>query len=94
MRKEFGKDPSLAAASSFYNNVELTDVRAQKGCAVRSYIQSLGFTADEVMVLGDSLNDLSMFTRGEDLADATMAALRQFAPDSVHPREMDDVPTE
>ena len=64
MRKEFGKDPSLAAASSFYNNVELTDVRAQKGCAVRSYIQSLGFTADEVMVLGDSLNDLSMFTEG------------------------------
>lgn len=39
-------------------------------------------------------NDLSMFTRGEDLADATMAALRQFAPDSVHPREMDDAPTE
>ena len=64
MRKEFGKDPSLAAASSFYNNVELTDVRAQKGCAVRSYIESLGFSADEVMVLGDSLNDLSMFTEG------------------------------
>ena len=31
---------------------------------MRSYIESLGFSADEVMVLGDSLNDLSMFTEG------------------------------
>ena len=64
MRREMGKIPHLSVASSFYNNVELTDGMAQKGIAIRTYIESLGFRKEEVMVLGDSLNDLSMFEEG------------------------------
>ncbi|MGI6010317.1 MAG: Cof-type HAD-IIB family hydrolase [Ruminococcus sp.] len=64
MREEMGKIPHLAVASSFYNNVELTDEKAQKGTAIRTYMESLGYGKEEVMVLGDSLNDLSMFTEG------------------------------
>ena len=46
-------------ASSFFNNLELTDEEAQKGPAILRYIESLGYKKEDVMVLGDSLNDLS-----------------------------------
>ena len=58
MRLEKNKD--IAVASSFPTNLEITDVKAQKGPVLKEYIESLGYTMDEVMVLGDSLNDLSM----------------------------------
>lgn len=64
MRREMSKIPQLAVASSFYNNVELTDEKAQKGIAIRAYTESLGYRKEEIMVLGDSLNDLSMFSEG------------------------------
>lgn len=50
----------IAVASSFPTNLEITDVRAQKGPVLKDYIESLGYAMDEVMVFGDSLNDLSM----------------------------------
>ena len=53
---------NLAIASSFENNLEITDVKAQKGLALKSYIESLGYTMDEVMVFGDSMNDYSMLS--------------------------------
>lgn len=59
---ELSENPNLAVASSFVNNLEITDVRAQKGPVLKSYIESLGYTMDEVMVLGDSLNDYSMLS--------------------------------
>ena len=37
-------------------------MKAQKGPVLKAYIESLGYTMDEVMVLGDSLNDLSMIS--------------------------------
>ena len=49
-------------ASSFETNLEITDVKAQKGPVLKEYIESLGYSMDEVMVLGDSLNDLSMIS--------------------------------
>lgn len=55
-------NPNLAIASSFDNNIEITDVKAQKGIALKSYIESLGYTMDEVMVFGDSMNDYSMLS--------------------------------
>lgn len=54
------KDKRIAVAASFETNLELTDVRAQKGPVLKSYIESLGYTMDEVMVFGDSTNDASM----------------------------------
>lgn len=54
------KNGNLAVSSSFINNLEVTDIEAQKGPILKQYIESLGYTMDEIMVLGDSLNDLSM----------------------------------
>ncbi len=52
--------PGIGVASSFPTNIEITDIKAQKGPALKEYIESLGYTMDEVMVFGDSENDLSM----------------------------------
>ena len=57
---ELRKNPNLAVSSSFYDNLEITDAKAQKGIALKTYIESLGYTMDEVMVFGDSMNDESM----------------------------------
>ena len=56
------KDRRIAVAASFETNLEITDVRAQKGPVLKAYIESLGYTMDEVMVLGDSTNDFSMLS--------------------------------
>lgn len=55
-------DTRLAVASSFINNLEITDIRAQKGPILKEYIESLGYTMEEVMVFGDSMNDYSMLS--------------------------------
>ena len=60
IKQELEKNKNLAVSSSFINNLEVTDVKAQKGPILKKYIESLGYTMEEVMVLGDSMNDLSM----------------------------------
>lgn len=60
IKKEIERNKILAVSSSFKYNLEVTDYRAQKGPVLKEYIESLGYTMDEVMVLGDSLNDMSM----------------------------------
>lgn len=60
IRRELEENTEIAVASSFETNLEITDVKAQKGPVLKEYIESLGYSMDEVMVLGDSLNDLSM----------------------------------
>ena len=60
--KKLEKNKKLAVASSFKTNLEITAVEAQKGPVLKQYIESLGYTMDEVMVLGDSLNDYSMIS--------------------------------
>lgn len=52
--------PTIAVASSLPTNIELTDIRAQKGPILKEWIEEHGYSMDEVMVLGDSLNDVSM----------------------------------
>ena len=58
--KVLGENRDIAVASSFPTNLEITDVRAQKGPVLKNYIERLGYAMYEVMVFGDSLNDLSM----------------------------------
>ena len=60
IKKELVKNENLAVSSSLNTNLEVTHVKAQKGPILKQYIEGLGYTMDEVMVLGDSLNDLSM----------------------------------
>ena len=62
IRRELEKNQEIAVSSSFENNLEITDVKAQKGPVLKEYIESLGYTMDEVMALGDSLNDYSMLS--------------------------------
>lgn len=62
LKEIFADYPDLAAASSFPNNIELTNQAAQKGPALKAYAESKGISLEDVMVLGDSDNDLSMFT--------------------------------
>ena len=59
---ELQKNPNIAVAASFENNIEITDKNAQKGIALKKYIETLGYTMDEVMVFGDSMNDYSMLS--------------------------------
>ena len=60
VKKELEKDGNYAVSTSMKNNLEITDIKAQKGPILKQYIESLGYTMEEVMVLGDSLNDYSM----------------------------------
>lgn len=62
LRKELEEIPHIVIANSGDNNLEITDVSAQKGPVLKNYIESLGYTMEEVMVFGDSMNDYSMFT--------------------------------
>lgn len=62
IRGELENHPAIAVAASFETNLEITDVRAQKGPVLKKYIESLGYTMDEVMVFGDSMNDYSMLS--------------------------------
>lgn len=59
---EIGDVPDIASASSFINNLELTHIKAQKGIALQEYSGNLGIGMDEIMVLGDSMNDYSMLS--------------------------------
>lgn len=62
IEKDLSVNEKIAVASSFPTNLEITDVRAQKGPVLKEYIESLGYTMDEVMVFGDSMNDYSMLS--------------------------------
>lgn len=61
LKEEFSHIPALAAASSFPTNIELTNVCAQKGNALKFYSKQKGIPLEAVMTIGDSDNDLSMF---------------------------------
>ena len=62
LKEELQTLPNVAVSSSFYNNLEVTDLKAQKGPVLKNYIENLGYNMDEVMVFGDSLNDYSMLS--------------------------------
>ena len=62
IEKDLSENDKIAVASSFATNLEITDIRAQKGPVLKAYIESLGYTMDEVMVFGDSMNDYSMLS--------------------------------
>jgi Cof subfamily protein (haloacid dehalogenase superfamily) len=62
-RKALQLLPGLAISSSGAGNLEITDINAQKGIAVEKYAKSKGISMENVMVIGDSYNDLSMMVR-------------------------------
>lgn len=62
IKKEIEKIDGIASAASSLDNVEVTGKEAQKGPVLKWYIEKLGYRMEEVMVLGDSLNDYSMLS--------------------------------
>ena len=74
--------PGLAISASFRTNIEINDAAATKGNTLRVLTQKLGIAEDEVLVLGDGTNDLSMFKAFPSNATAmenSVAELKQAA---------------
>jgi len=59
---ELEKIGDLAIAPSELTNIEINHVDAQKGIALKQFAEERGFSADQVMALGDNFNDVSMLT--------------------------------
>ncbi|KRK99624.1 HAD superfamily hydrolase [Companilactobacillus futsaii JCM 17355] len=61
MKKEITKNiKDVVVTSSSPNNVEVNSVNAQKGIALLQYAKKRNISADEIMAIGDNLNDYSM----------------------------------
>lgn len=56
----------VAVASTFANDIEISNIQAQKGLILAKVIEKMGIKKEEVIVFGDSFNDYSMFTEFEN----------------------------
>lgn len=61
MKMLISEIPGLAISSSFRDNIEVTDINAQKGIILEKVAKKMSIDSKEVMILGDSFNDYSMF---------------------------------
>lgn len=61
--KELELVDGIAYLSSFNDNLEVTDIKAQKGMILQQVCKQLNIKEDEVMVVGDGMNDITMFER-------------------------------
>ncbi len=61
IKKTVGKLEGLAISSSFDDNIEITDLNAQKGIILEQVAKKMDIDIKDVMILGDSFNDYSMF---------------------------------
>lgn len=52
--------PELIVTSASDYNIEVNHIQANKGYAVAEYAQQQGYTPDEVITIGDNLNDITM----------------------------------
>lgn len=60
VRKKLSEVEGLALSDSISENIEITKHSAQKGYTLKHYCDEQGIKLDEVVVIGDSMNDLSM----------------------------------
>lgn len=63
IRAQFEKDDQLVVTSSFYNNIEINHVEAQKGIALEHFAKSRNIPLENVMAIGDNYNDVSMLQK-------------------------------
>ncbi len=61
LKRQIEKIGGLAISSSFNDNIEITDINAQKGIILEKVITKMGIDKKDVVILGDSFNDYSMF---------------------------------
>ncbi len=76
--REIRQIPEVASASSYITNLEITHARAQKGLVLRDFIQRHGYHMNEVMVIGDSMNDYSMISMDYGVTVAMENAMEQL----------------
>ena len=58
--EEIKKMGNLIVTASSSTNIEINNIKAQKGIALMDYAKLQGYKPDEVMAIGDNLNDESM----------------------------------
>ena len=61
VQKELIKIPTISYLSSFDDNIEITDQNAQKGLILEKVIELKGLKKEEVAIMGDGMNDITMF---------------------------------
>ncbi len=76
VQKELNTIPTISYLSSFDDNIEVTDENAQKGLILEKVIELKGLKKDEVAVMGDGMNDITMFE----------CFPYSFAPDNADPQ--------
>lgn len=77
LHKTFLNKRGLSVSSSSAINIEFNHVDAQKGSAIDNWSKNLGINMQDVMVLGDSFNDVSML----EIAGRSVAM--ENAPDEI-----------
>ncbi|OHS35533.1 Cof-type HAD-IIB family hydrolase [Staphylococcus sp. HMSC62A08] len=85
--QELAKSPNLAVSTSSRGNLEITHSDAQKGIALATIAKQLGIDLENVMALGDNLNDISMLERvgypvAMDNAAPEVKAVAKYVTDS------------
>lgn len=60
VRNAFSKFDNISITSSAPDNIEINNIDAQKGTALYRFAKKQGISMDEVMAIGDNLNDESM----------------------------------
>lgn len=78
------KQPSICSASAFKNSIELTDANATKGPVLKDFIESQGYIMDEVMIIGDSPNDRSMFDMDFGIRMAVSSGYQEIKDIATH----------
>ena len=63
VRDRFETDDKLVITSSFFNNIEINHVDAQKGIALERVAKKLNIPMENIMSIGDNFNDVSMLER-------------------------------
>lgn len=61
LRAKLCADSELCITSSWMNNLEINGKGVSKGNAIKAYAEKLGYVVGDVMAIGDSYNDVSMF---------------------------------
>lgn len=63
IRDEFESDSELVITSSFFNNIEINHVQAQKGIALERVAKHMKIPLKNIMAIGDNFNDASMLEK-------------------------------
>ena len=61
IKEQLAKLSGISFLSSFHDNIEVTDALAQKGLILKSIAIQQGISDDEIAVIGDGMNDLTLF---------------------------------